>query len=105
MTDKTCQPPRSPNIAGPMPGVTPPPAGARTIQYDQCGGTADLPVGALAQQVALAPGQVVYTKKCPGDTEFDTVTLCDPVTGASILVVTTYSDAGVPTATAYNIDG
>jgi hypothetical protein len=46
----------------------------------------------------------IYSVDCTPKAEFDKSILCDPVTGASIIVVTTYSDTGVPTSTAYNID-
>jgi hypothetical protein len=37
--------------------------------------------------------------------EFDRSVLCDPVTGATVILVTSYTEAGVPTSVAYNANG
>jgi hypothetical protein len=66
------------------------------------------PSSPQALQPSTAAGQnctnPLFVKLC-GDREFDTNTLCDPATGLPVLVITAYSDTGVPTSTAYNADG
>jgi hypothetical protein len=51
----------------------------------------------------LPAGTVVYTKPCPGGGEFDQSILCDD-TGAQVIVVVSYDNAGIPTSAFYNLD-
>ena len=81
-----CCPPSEPIVSG----------------HEACG-------GAVAQSVTmrveahLPAGTVVYTKPCPGGVEFDQSILCDD-TGAQVIVVVSYDNAGIPTAAFYNLD-
>ena len=46
----------------------------------------------------------VFVQLC-NPSEYDSTILCDPVTGAKVIVTTNYTSAGVPTSTTYNLDG
>jgi hypothetical protein len=113
-TDPTiaCAPACAPNLATAIPGKQPSSASSALapalnipVTTEQCGGT----TAELAHSVvkALIPaGTVIYTKKCPSDSEFDTVTLCTPGNNPlPIFLVMSYSSTGLPTSTAYNADG
>lgn len=81
MTDANCLPLCAPNTAGSIPDGQP----SVKSRGDDC----------------LLP---LHVKIC-NPSEFDKVILCDPVNGNRIIVVSSYSNAGVPTSVAYNLDG
>jgi len=87
-----------------VPCCEPPVSAPITVTTDTCAATVDVDVSQVVQAV-LASGTVIYTKKCPNETEFDTAILCDSVGGGQVVVVVTYSPAGIPTSTFYNLDG
>lgn len=66
--------------------------------------TRDVYLNAAGVAVTTAPTNFELGA-CPAPAEFDTSILCDPGTGDPVIVVTTYSGAGVPSSNAYNIDG
>jgi hypothetical protein len=65
-----------------------------------------LPVGPPAASSSLGADCTtpLFVTLC-NTSEFDKSILCDPVTGATVILVTTYSTAGVPSSVAYNADG
>lgn len=82
MTDVNCLPACAPNIGGSIPPGQPP----RKERGDDC----------------LLP---LHVRLC-NPSEFDTFILCDPANAnAKVAVVTSYTDAGVPTSIAYNLNG
>ena len=108
MAGTVCTPACAPNTAASLPSATPeqipPPAPLATANGIDCNGVA---FSVTAQGVAQSvphPTAVQLVKLCnPND--YETNVLCDAATGARILVVTGISSAGVPTSTAYNLDG
>lgn len=105
---KSCQPACAPNVALPLPGGTgapvTPPVAAIPVVTETCAGVANRLADSRVEAI-IPQGTVVYTKKCPTESEFDTLSLCDPNTGLPVFVVTSYSSTGLPSTTAYNIDG
>lgn len=91
------------SLPGECPAAEEPAPPPVDVAYDTCAGTGTLAVSASVQ-VALAPGSVVFTKKCPDEAEFDHHVMCDPATGEVLNVVVSYSPSGVPTSTVYNQD-
>jgi hypothetical protein len=85
MTDLVCSPICGPNPSVQLPGNNP----------------LVVPTPVLLGADCTLP---MHVKLC-NPSEFDTNTLCDPATGLPVLVITSYSDTGVPTSTAYNADG
>jgi hypothetical protein len=105
MSDLTCNPPCGPNDPNSLPvrptgGTTP-----FNVTIEECDGP-QVRQATQTVEVLWPEGMVVRTRPCdPGTDDFDSFIRCDPNTGDSIIVVVSYSTAGVPTATAYNLDG
>lgn len=105
--EMTCAPLCAPNTAAqlptPAPGPTPNVLPPFDVDRETCSG---IVVEQATQTVAavILPGTVVYTKKCPGDTEFDHTILCDP-SGAKVIVVVSYAATGIPTTAFYTLAG
>lgn len=130
-SDPTCAPPCGPNVAGNLPTLpptlppTPPGPGGGTVTVtsscadplfvrecttdvnmttEQCAGTVTRAVTHRVEAIIPA-GTVVYTRRCPNDTEYDNSILCVPATGQRVVVVVSYSQTGIPTALAYTLAG
>lgn len=66
-----------------------------------------------APSVVTEPLSVSLTSSCVdpvfvqicNQKDFDKTTLCDPATLSPVLLITSYSDTGVPTVQPYNVDG
>lgn len=104
----TCLPACSPNAAGDLPLLPPAgpggPAPIATVTGVDCNGAPVVVTGSGVVQSVPHPTSVQLVKLCnPG--EFDHNILCDPATGERVIVVTSYSVAGVPTVAAYTMGG
>lgn len=103
-----CAPPCAPNApiglpvrADPVPCCDAVPA--VPVTGVDCDGNPVLVAGATL--TVPDPNTVQLVRLCDPSGELDTLILCDPITGDRVIVVVSYSATGVPTATAYNLDG
>lgn len=115
-TDTNCAPACAPNTPANLPIAADPGCdrptpvkicpgdGTLTAEKETCIGSEIVPITQTVEAV-IPSGTIVYTRRCPGDTEFDHQVLCAP-DGTKVVVVVTYEPlTGVPTSSFYDLSG